>query len=94
MCGTPLFPAADSGQDIAVDMKKQSSPQSIKVREINDWTCEETLEVSSRTANQDAMLWGELANGADTAASLQLAERPDDPRCTVSLLRRLSKNAV
>ena len=60
----------------------------------NDWTCEETLEVSSRTANQDAMLWGELANGADTAASLQLAERPDDPRCTVSLLRRLSKNAV
>ena len=37
------------------------------------------------------MLWGELANGADTAASLQLAERLDDPRCTVNLLRRLSK---
>ena len=26
----------------------------------NDWTCEETLEVSSRSTNQDAMLWGEL----------------------------------
>ena len=34
LCGTPLFPAADSGQDIAVDMKKQSSPQSIRVREM------------------------------------------------------------
>ena len=26
----------------------------------NDRTCEETLEVSSRSTNQDAMLWGEL----------------------------------
>ena len=32
--GTPLFSAADSGQDIAADMKKQSSPQSIRVREM------------------------------------------------------------
>ena len=32
--GTPLFSAADSGQDIAADTKKQSSPQSIRVKEM------------------------------------------------------------